>query len=290
MKKKIIFFAFATKDLSNSVKRLKTQALVSNFYDQIKILNNSDIDKRGNKILSNFSKKRGYGYWFWKPYLILKIFKTMKEGDILHYADVGCHINKNGYKKFNEYIKIINKDNKGILAFQYYPLKNKNRMEFPKRQEYKYTKADLLNFFGFLRNKKIIESGQFWAGNFFMKKNSFTISFLKDWLNIFENNYELVDDSPSKITNRKDFIENRHDQSIFSLLCKKNKILALSAYECEWCLKQGKRYWGYLTKSPIIAKRDLSYNLLRRFINRQKRTYSRYKKKFLIKFFNRRDG
>ena len=209
----------------------------------------------------------------------------MNEGDILHYADVGCHINTTGYKKFNEYIKILNKDNKGILAFQYYPLKNKNRMEFPKRQEYKYTKADLLNFFGFLKNKKIIESNQFWAGSFFMKKNSFTTSFLENWLNIFEKNYELVDDSPSKITNHKDFIENRHDQSIFSLLCKKNKISSLSAYECEWCLKHGKRYWGYLTKSPVIAKRDLSYNLLRRFINRQKRTYSRYKKKFLINFF-----
>ena len=170
MKKKIIFFAFATKDLSNSMNRLKTQALVSKFYDQIKILNDSDIDKKGNKILSNFSKKKGYGYWFWKPYLILKIFKSMNEGDILHYADVGCHINTTGYKKFNEYIKILNKDNKGILAFQYYPLKNKNRMEFPKRQEYKYTKADLLNFFGFLKNKKIIESNQFWAGSFFYEK------------------------------------------------------------------------------------------------------------------------
>ena len=58
MKKKIIFFAFATKDLSNSMNRLKTQALVSKFYDQIKILNDSDIDKKGNKILSNFSKKK----------------------------------------------------------------------------------------------------------------------------------------------------------------------------------------------------------------------------------------
>ena len=76
----------------------------------------------------------------------------------------------------------------------------------------------------------------------------------------------------------------------FHCSVKKIRYRALSAYECEWCLKHGKRYWGYLTKSPVIAKRDLSYNLLRRFINRQKRTYSRYKKKFLIKFFNRRDG
>ena len=43
-------------------------------------------------------------------------------------------------------------------------------MEFPKRQEYKYTKADLLNFFGFLKNKKIIESNQFMGRKFFYEK------------------------------------------------------------------------------------------------------------------------
>lgn len=75
MKKKIIFFAFATKDLSNSVKRLKTQALVSNFYDQIKILNNSDIDKRGNKILSNFSKKEVMGIGFGSLISFLRFLK-----------------------------------------------------------------------------------------------------------------------------------------------------------------------------------------------------------------------
>ena len=55
----------------------------------------------------------------------------MNKGDILHYADVGCHINTIGSVKFKEYIKILNKDDKGILAFQYYPLKNKNRIELP---------------------------------------------------------------------------------------------------------------------------------------------------------------
>jgi len=31
---------------------------------------------------------------------------------------------------------------------------------------------------------------------------------------------ELVDDSPSVLPNADGFIENRHDQSVFSLLCK----------------------------------------------------------------------
>jgi len=93
MKKKIIFFSFATRDLSISINRLKQEAINSKFYDQIKILSNNDIDAKGKKILLKFKNKRGYGYWFWKPYLILKIMKKMNAGDILHYADIGCHIN-----------------------------------------------------------------------------------------------------------------------------------------------------------------------------------------------------
>ena len=36
--RKIILFAFASKDLSNSASRLKKQAEVTNYYDEIKIL------------------------------------------------------------------------------------------------------------------------------------------------------------------------------------------------------------------------------------------------------------
>ena len=103
--------------------------------------------------------------------------------------------------------------------------------------------------------------------------------FLKRWLKIFEKNYELIDDSPSKIKNHIDFVENRHDQSVFSLLCKINKIFNISAYECDWVLKRNKRYWGHLSKSPIIAKRDLRYGIFRRFINRQKKNLNRFFKK-----------
>ena len=135
--------------------------------------------------------------------------------------------------RFKEYISLLNKQKKGIISFQYFPLKKNKKNEFPRRQEYKYTKADLLNYFNFLYNKKITHTDQFWAGSFFIKKNKFTILFINEWMSLFKKNIKLVDDSPSKIKNHKNFIENRHDQSIFSILCKKYKILSLSAYECD---------------------------------------------------------
>ena len=77
-----------------------------------------------------------------------------------------------------------------------------------------------------------------------------------------------------------DFVENRHDQSVFSILCKKNDIKSLSAYECDWAIYQNKRIWDHTKHSPILAKRDLQYNTFKRFIDRQKKNFRRIKSKF----------
>ena len=39
---------------------------------------------------------------------------------------------------------------------------------------------------------------------------------------------KLIDDSASISKNHKDFIEHRHDQSLFSLICKKKTFIAFS--------------------------------------------------------------
>ena len=108
----------------------------------------------------------------------------------------------------------------------------------------------------------------------------FTQNFLKQWLSIFEARFDLVDDTPSKLKNFKDFLHHKHDQSVFSILCKLNKIESLSAYECEWFYNNGKRYWNHTENSPIIAKRDKQYNLIKRFLNRQLKNFRRYKSRF----------
>ena len=116
-----------------------------------------------------------------------------------------------------------------------------------------------------------------------MKKNLSSEIFLKDWNKIFKEKFYLIDDTPSKIPNFLGFIENRHDQSVFSLLCKKNFIESLSAYECDWGEKNNSRTWEHTLDNPILAKRDLQYNIFKRFINRQ---IKNYKRKKLIIFKN----
>ena len=82
------------------------------------------------------------------------------------------------------------------------------------------------------------------------------------------------------------FKENRHDQSVFSLLCKKYNLDSFSAYDCDWAYLNNERTWLHNRKSPFLAKRDLKYSIFRRFLNRQKKTYWRLKKRLLKKIKN----
>lgn len=282
--RKILLFAFATLDLKRSANRLKKQSQESNYYDEIQILSPFDFDKKMKNKLKDIVYKRnnrGYGYWFWKPFFLKRIMQQANTGDIIHYVDIGCHIqNKNS--KFYNYLDLLIDNDRWILPFQYYSKKNELmcKISFPKREEFKYTKSDLFDYFGFLNNKDITNSPQFWAGSFFLVKEIQAMNFLDEWIDIFEKRMDLIDDSKSNIENLKGFIENRHDQSVFSLLCKKYNINSLSAYEeCEWGEKENKRTWQHNKNNPILALRDLKYNIFKRFLNRQKKNFKRLSRK-----------
>ena len=283
--KKIILVGFGSTNLSKSIKRLDVQAKKSKFYDEIKIFSESDFDKEMMllfKELMNRKKKRGSGFWIWKPYFLLEVFKKVNYGDIINYVDVGCHIISENKKRFNEYLDILCDEKVWLLPFQYKKDVTilKKDYEYPSREEYKFTKSDLLDYYGYLNKKEIIESPQYWAGSFFIKKTDQSLQFLTQWLDIFHKRFDLVDDTPSILKNHLDFVENRHDQSVFSILCKKNNIKSLSAYECDWAIYQNKRIWDHTKHSPILAKRDLQYNIFKRFLNRQKKNFRRIKSKF----------
>lgn len=284
--KNITLVSFATLDLKRSISRFKTQAINSNYYDQIKIFTPDDLEDIDKKKVESFlkqGKKRGFAYWYWKPLLLINILKKIKDNDIIQYLDIGFHINKTISNRFFEYLDLLNQKETNILAFQYYPLKNNilNDTQFPLREEFKYTKGDLFKYFNKLEDQSITHTAQFSAGNFFIKKSKITENFLLKWIEVFEKRFDLIDDTPSTEKNFPGFIENRHDQSVFSLLCKISSIKALSAYEFDWAEKNNKRTWSHIMDNPFFAKRDLKYNLFKRFLKRQLKTLRRIKKKFL---------
>ena len=150
---------------------------------------------------------RGFGYWCWKPQVILQSLRQINEGDILIYADIGCEFVSHKAKSLLE--KLQNLTNNDIMGFS---------LPYKERE---WSKNDIFRHFGAENNPKFTESSQIAATIIFMKKSAKTIQIITEWLDIFKNHWNLVDDSPSKTPNHKDFRENRHDQSIWSMINKK---------------------------------------------------------------------
>ena len=49
-----------------------------------------DLTEIKKRYPEHFKIKRGYGLWFWKPFLILKAMEQMADGDYLFYCDSGA--------------------------------------------------------------------------------------------------------------------------------------------------------------------------------------------------------
>ena len=164
---------------------------------------------------------------------------------------------------------------KNILGFQYYEPNFKSFKHFTYQNylEKDYTKIELLKYLNLHDNLDITDTPQFLSGIIFFKNNEISLNLLDEWekLSSIDN---LIDDSLSE-ENCQSFKEHRHDQSLFSILCKTNKISGLSASECEWAEYRNRRTWEHLKKFPILAKRDKRYGLVTRFFNRQKKNISR---------------
>lgn len=165
-----------------------------------------DIDIEFIKKYSHiFSQKRGFGYWLWKPYIILKTLEKINYGDYLFYCDSSAYF----VNKIQYLIDTMIKDKQDILAFE---------LPLIERQ---WTKRDAFILMG-CDKEEFVNSNQILSGYILVKKNDFTLNFFREYFN-FCKDYRILTDSPNELgyENYSDFIDHRHDQSIFSLLCKK---------------------------------------------------------------------
>ena len=267
---KTIFISFADSRMLPSLKRIKQQAHEMEIFDEIiifteKQLDNDFVEKHKDRLKLG---SRGYGYWIWKPYIIKKILETMDEGDRLLYIDAGCHLNPKGINRLREYFQTVSDSQLKVGGFQ---IGNSNN-------DKTWTKMDLLAYFKVQNNNDIINSGQIAGGHVIIQKCESVVKFVEEWINISEN-LHLIDDSPSLLPNFPEFREHRHDQSIFSLLCKTKGAVIFSSSEC-WA--ESDKDWNTLIDYPIWDKRDKQFSLKTR-IKATIKSYLRKAKKILKK-------
>lgn len=258
---KKVFLTFADQRMSRALQRIKNQALAMGSYDFIVLANENNLDLKFREQFSEYLKPgvRGFGYWSWKAQIILQTLSQMNDGDLLQYTDAGCHLNPKGRKKLDEYFIKAQNSKSGVLAFQSTPPTFHNqKIKLLDLREAKWCKGDLCDALGVRSNTNIMDTQTIGAGVIFIKKCDESLKLVTSWLDVYKNNFNLIDDSKSKSENPLGFIEHRHDQSIFSILSKLNRVETVSAYEYWYPNGKGRPGpdWEVLREYPIHAKRD----------------------------------
>ncbi len=199
----IYLVTYGDGDVYISNMKVLAESALNNCVDVVYMYRKEHLDEafveKNKKILD---KKRGAGYWLWKPYIVLKTLENIPEGAIVIYFDSGIKI-------VHPLDRFINKlDSNDIL------LVDNTHTNKP------YMKRDLLKFMN-MDNEEVLNQKQLSACMFVVRNTVRSKEFLTKWLEIGELGW-TIDDSPSKEVEYPEFIEHRHDQSILSLLSLQN--------------------------------------------------------------------
>ncbi len=192
-----------------SAQQLNSKTALKWGADRVIEYSPNDIDegfqKKNEYIFRNL---KGYGYWLWKPYFIFKSLSEIEYGDYLMYTDSGsAFVNRISYL-----IDAMEKQNDDIMCFSI----NQNERTWTKRDTLILMEAD---------DDKYLNSNQICATYIIIKKTDKSLRIVSEYLRYSQDSRILTDDVNVMGTdNYKEFRGHRHDQSIWSILCKKNDI------------------------------------------------------------------
>ena len=250
------FLSFANTALDglirSPIKRIRRQAeAMGVFGNHIRVWTENDLDEDFKARMKDRLRpgSRGYGYWCWKPQIVLQLLREMKEGDVLLYADAGCHLNPQGVPRLMDYFKLAGEH--GIVTFQ---ARTQDDPPFHFLADGDWCKGDLLDFFGARDDASMTRTGQLGGGIFLVCKSQMTQEFFHAFKTLMVDHFEQCDDSPSRSPNLPCFDENRHEQSVFSLLGKRRGVFSLSSLEYD--PRNGGDDWSGMCRFPIWAKHD----------------------------------
>lgn len=214
----MMVYAMACADdnyMPSAVFQLDT-ALKKGKVDKTLCFNIADMDdafqKKNKKILEAGGERRK-GCYLWKPYFVDKALENLGEGDFLIYMDSagGCY--RSSVAPLIACMAQKNIDMVGSRRYRYL------EKHWTKRDAFVYMDCD---------KKEYTDQYQCWAGMFVLRKTPGTQDIVKEWLE-YAQDYRIITDAPNTcgLDNYEGFEENRHDQSILSLLMKKHDVAVI---------------------------------------------------------------
>ena len=214
-----VSFGAGGRGWSGALCRLRKEIVRLDSKAQVWLFDESNVgdDIDGLDVgLSEFARlhPRGYGYWVWKPWVILQVMKKAEPGDIVFFLDAGCTVHTSPASK---------------LRYEWYTewIRRQENLLFEQRyKEFNWTKRDVIEHFKL--NKDDLNSGIILGGvqGHLVARSS--IEFVEAWLRTCTmDSGRLLLDVSSKANEDERFIEHRHDGSVLSCLSKIRKIKAI---------------------------------------------------------------
>ena len=246
----IHFITYGNHKFELSKKRLLKEA--EHFGEFKTITGYGPIDLPRDFIIKHkeiLSLSRGGGYWIWRPIILLKKLETMNNGEFLVFLDAGCKLNQMGKARFHEYIRMLDDSEYGIMSFQMSGNNGPGGLE----REKIWTNAQIFKYLNVDLNSDHAKSGQYLGGILVMKKNEHLLKIIKFLIKALEDNPLMFTDhyNINNSVQHAEFKENRHEQSLFSLLRKIYGSVVIYGDE-SWMIPFGK---GESLKYPFWASR-----------------------------------
>lgn len=186
------------------------QSALKNGVDEVRIytseiLNGTEFEAKNRHILS---QKRGAGYWSWKPFLIQQELERMSPDDVLIYCDAGIEI----IDSLAPLVDLSGSLEVPVLVSDF------NRISRV------WTKRDAFVLMG-LDSPEYYEVAQVVSGFTLWRRTEKTMAIVEEWLHYMQD-YRICTDAPDEcgLPPLEGFVENRHDQSVLSLLVAKHNI------------------------------------------------------------------
>lgn len=231
----------STPRYGRALKRIKRQARSLRVFRNVWAWTQNDLDASFREHHAGILRDdvRGYGYWIWKPQVILQALARTYPGGHLVYADAGCTLHAHGVHRLRQYTALATSSPIGLLAFD---------LGYP---ELMYTKMDTVHAVLSQPPRAslppahpatsdygpVTRAGQVCATAHIWHNIPAAHDLAARWLYYCtKDNYRYANDIPSVLQNSAEFRDHRHDQSIFSLLAKSSgaTIIPDETWHAEW--------------------------------------------------------
>lgn len=208
---KVVLINYANHAFRSSQKRNIATAKATGGFNEIIAYGPKDINAEFLGINQEILRQgKGNGFWLWKPYFVLRTLEKLSENDWLFYCDAGSYF----LHPISPLIVLAEEQDLALICFEDAHLER----EFTKRDVFVAMDVD---------HPLYTESKQR-LGGFHLWKNTPTARRIAaNWLEL-ASDPQLITDCPNihGQPNYPGFRDHRHDQSIFSLLTKKEGLPA----------------------------------------------------------------